>query len=119
MSAAFSSSADLAALLISELSNSKNAGFSGELRFRSSSDVDEMASSRTGSGGTTMGSETGTGGAGGRGDTAASVPESVGGGAGRAIGGFLPPHAATATVNASTPTQAHLTISRRIIRNHS
>src|SRR5947199_2763655 len=83
--AASASSTAWPAALTSALSSSKNNGLSGELRFRSSSEADAMASSRTGSGGTTVGSATGCGGAGGR------VPGSVvvvGGGCGRAIGGF-------------------------------
>src|SRR5438128_10811756 len=84
--AASASSTAWPAALTSALSNSKNNGLSGELRFRSSSEADAMASSRAGSGGTTVGSATGCGGAGGR------VPGAVdvvgGGGCGRAIGGF-------------------------------
>src|SRR5206468_9677003 len=64
--AALSSSARCASDDRSLLSKSKKTGLSGELRFRSSSDADEIASSRTGSGGTTVGSATGSGGAGGR-----------------------------------------------------
>ena len=53
--------------MISLLSYSKNSGFNGELRLMSSSDADAIASSLTGSGGTMVGSATGSGGAGGRG----------------------------------------------------
>src|SRR5204862_3173899 len=70
---------------------------SGELLFRSSSDAAEIASSLTGSGGTMIGSTTGSGGAGGR-DGAAVFAGGTGGGIGRAIGGFLAPQA-TAAVN--------------------
>src|SRR5437762_1474645 len=84
--------------LTSLLSSSKNTGLRGELRLRSSSEADAMVSSLTGSGGTMMGSATGSGGAGGRtagGATAAVVVD--GGGAGRATGAFLPPQAAATT----------------------
>src|SRR5262249_47620152 len=72
------------------LSSSKNTGFSGELRLRSSSDADEIESSGTGSGGTIVGSRTGSGGVG-RGFDAGCVV--AGGGIGRATGGgfFLHP----------------------------
>src|SRR5712691_7964672 len=81
--------------LTSLLSSSKNTGLSGELRLRSSSEADAMVSSLTGSGGTTMGSATGSGGAGGRAaEGAAAFAVVGGGGAGRATGAFLPPHAA-------------------------
>src|SRR5438132_10109171 len=83
--AASASSAAWPAALTSALSSSKNNGLSGELRFRSSSEADAMASSRAGSGGTTVGSATGCGGAGGRVPGAVVV---VGGGCGRAMGGF-------------------------------
>src|SRR5215218_9069989 len=91
---ALSLSARWASALRSLLSNSKNAGFSGEVRFRSSRDDVAMRSSRIGSCGTIVGSATGSGGDGGR--FVVSPPEpSGGGGAGRATGGFLPPHEAT------------------------
>src|SRR5262245_10857905 len=61
----------------SELSYAKNTGRNGESRFRSSSDFDPIASSATGSAGTTVGSATGSGGAGGRG---AAEPVEAGGG---------------------------------------
>src|SRR5438552_6013002 len=94
--AAFSSSAFCATGLRSLLSSSKYTGFSGELLFRSSSDADEIASSRTGSGGTTVGSATGSGGAGGRVGAAAVVV--AGGGAGRATGGVFLWHAAAVVI---------------------
>src|SRR6476469_2643601 len=72
---------------MSPLSYSKNTGFSGELRFKSSSDAVAIASSRSGSGGTVVGSGAGAGGAGGRVD----VPEGPAGGdgIGRATGGLF------------------------------
>src|SRR6266487_2131354 len=81
-SPAFSSSVFCATGLNSSLSYSKKTGLSGEFLFRSSSDADVIASSRTGSGGTTVGSFTGSGGDGGR----AAVVEVEGGGAGRRTG---------------------------------
>src|SRR2546427_446134 len=78
--------------LRSLLSRSKYTGFSGEFLFRSSSEADEIASSRTGSGGTTVGSATGSGGVGRR--EGAVVAVVVGGGAGRATGGAFLWHAA-------------------------
>src|SRR6187455_2754105 len=87
---AFSLSARCASDVSSLLSYSKNAGLRGEFLFRSSSDADEIRSSRTGSGGTIVGSATGSGGAGGR--DAEPDPAGVGGGgSGLATGGFLPP----------------------------
>src|SRR5207253_5591987 len=74
----------------------KNTGASGEFLFRSSSEADEMASSRTGSGGTIVGSLTGSGGAGGRPGAAGAADG--GGGAGRATGGVFLPHAAVITL---------------------
>src|SRR3954454_6202568 len=65
-SAALASSARWPSGLKSLLSNSKNTGFNGEFRFRSSSDAEEIASFGTGSGGTLVGSTAGFGGAGGR-----------------------------------------------------
>src|SRR5438552_16993642 len=86
---AFSVNAVCAGVSSSALSRAKNAGLSGELRLRSSSEADEMESLGTGSGGTTVGSATGSGGAGGR--VAAADAVVTGGGAGRATGGvFLP-----------------------------
>jgi hypothetical protein len=70
--------------------------------FKSSSDAEEIASSGTGSGGTMVGSATGSGGAGGR-DGAVGFAGG-GGGAGRATGGFLPPQA-TAAARDTTPIQ--------------
>src|SRR3954467_7939747 len=92
-SAAFSSSVFWFAALRSLLSSSKYTGFSGEFLFKSSSDADEIASSRTGSGGTATGSRTGSGGDGGR---AGAVPGALagGGGMGRARGGIFLWHAA-------------------------
>src|SRR5439155_23880121 len=92
--AALSSSARCASDDRSLLSKSKKTGLSGELRFRSSSDADEIASSRTGSGGTTVGSATGSGGAGGR-EAGVVVLGGAGGGIGRAIGVCFLAHAAT------------------------
>jgi hypothetical protein len=71
---------------------------SGEFLFRSSIDADEIASSRTGSGGTTVGSATGSGGAGGR----VGVVVAVGGGAGRATGGAFLWHAAAVVIATTT-----------------
>src|SRR5688500_13978909 len=63
----------------------------GELRFRSSSEADEIASSLTGSAGTIVGSATGSGGVGG----CVAVVEDGGGGegVGRAPGGRCAPQA--------------------------
>src|SRR5580693_8745975 len=103
--AASSSSAARAATVRSLLSYSKNAGLSGELRLRSSSAADEMASALTGSCGTTVGSATGSGGAGGRAAVdGADAAATGGGGMGRATGGLLPPQAAS---------PAHVTIGTR------
>src|SRR5262245_46223060 len=93
--AAFSSRVFCASALRSLLSYSKNTGFSGELRLRSSSEAEAIASSRTGSGGTTVGSATGSGGAGGRELPLVDVVPGGGGGIGRATGGVFLPHAAT------------------------
>src|SRR5579862_6864865 len=82
--AAFALSTAWPSALMSLLSRSKKTGFIGELRFRSSSDADEIGSSWTGSGGTTAGSATGSGGAGGR---VAGVVDAGGGGVGRTTGG--------------------------------
>src|SRR5262249_3754832 len=88
--AAFSSSVFWPAAPRSLLSSSKNTGLSGDVLFRSSSDADEIASSRTGSGGTIVGSLTGSGGAGGRAGVAGA--DGGGGGIGRATRrGFFPP----------------------------
>src|SRR6186997_2679210 len=85
-------------LLTSELSSSKNSGRKGESRLRSSSDFDPIVSS-AGIGGTGIGSLTGCGGPGGGGGTLPLVL-AIGGGIGRATGGFaLPLHAATTTVS--------------------
>src|SRR5437764_6099968 len=91
------------------LSRSKKTGRNGEFRFNSSRDADDIASSRTGSGGTIDGSGTATGGAGGR-VGAVSLAEAVAGGGGavgRAIGAFLRPQAAavSTTVITSAVTQ--------------
>src|SRR3954471_7678343 len=108
-SEALSSSAFWFAALSSLLSSSKNTGFSGEFLFRSSSDADEIASSRTGSFGTAIGSETGTGGAGGR--AGVEGVAGGGGGIGRATGGVFLPHAA-----APAQTTAHtITACRTVI----
>src|SRR4051812_31588527 len=91
-SAALSSRAFWPSRLRSLLSSSKKTGFSGELRFKSSSEADEIASFGTGSGGTTVGSGTGSGGVGGR--FGVAVPVVGGGGiAGRTTGGVFFPHA--------------------------
>src|SRR5437867_9372243 len=111
--AAFASSMLLPSALISELSYSKNTGFSGELRFKSSSDAEAMRSSFTGSGGTSVGSATGSGGAGGR-AAATGGAGLFGGGAGRAMGGFLPPHAAASDTSTITTKRA-LLLALRII----
>ncbi len=103
--AAFSSSTAWASGDTSLLSSSKKTGFSGELRFRSSSDAEAMPSSRTGSGGTTVGSATGTGGAGGR-EPAVVVPAGGVGRVGRATGGCLLPQAAARTTVNRTGTKA-------------
>src|SRR5436190_8292621 len=79
----------------SALSYSKKTGWSGELRFRSSSDAEAMRSSRAGSGGTTVGSAAGSGGAGGR---CAGAVVAGGGGIGRATGGVFLPHPANITI---------------------
>src|SRR3954469_21471011 len=106
-------SARCASLVSSLLSNSKNAGFIGELRFRSSRDAEVIRSSRIGSGGTTVGSATGSGGAGGRPD-ASLATGGGGGGEGRATGGFLPPHAASISEHAINAATAPLKPTRRI-----
>src|SRR5262249_61673899 len=88
----------------------KNPGFDGEVWLGASREAEEIASSRPGSGGTMVGSFTGSGGAGGRAGVAGAAVE-VGGGAGRATGGVFFPHA-------MVPTQiaAHtITPSRRFI----
>src|SRR5689334_10750046 len=90
---ASASSTACPALSTSALSNSKNTGLRGELRFKSSSDAVAIVSSRVGSGGTTGGSATGSGGAGGR---CGAVVGAGGGGVGRATGGVLWWHAARA-----------------------
>src|SRR5215467_14595470 len=61
---ALSSRTFLPSGVISLLSSSKNTGFRGEFRFRSSSEADEIASLVTGSGGTGIGSSAGRGGVG-------------------------------------------------------
>src|SRR5262245_18668160 len=91
-SAAVSSSVRCPSRVRSLLSSSKKTGFSGELRFKSSSDADAIASLGTGSGGTIVGSRTGVGGAGGRFAVVGSVVVG-GGGVGRATGGAFLPHA--------------------------
>src|SRR5262245_36057261 len=96
-SAALASRTERPSSVISLLSYSKNSGFSGEVRLMSSSYPDSMLSSLTGSGGTIVGSATGSGGDGGR-DADPVVP---GGGAGRGTGAFFPPHAMAATANAT------------------
>ena len=99
---AFSSSVFCASVVSSLLSSSKNTGLSGEFLFRSSSDADEIASSRTGSGGTMVGS----------GDRltaarAAAAPCDEGSAAevaGRATGGLFLWHAAAViTASANDP----------------
>src|SRR3954453_21671893 len=89
---ALSLSARCASDVSSLLSYSKNAGLSGEVLFRSSSDADEIRSSRTGSGGTMVGSAPGSGGAGGR-EAVLDEEGGGGGGTGLATGGFFPPQA--------------------------
>src|SRR5262249_11728674 len=88
---------------------SKKTGFSGEFLFRSSSEADEIASSRTGSGGTIVGSATGSGGAGGREDVPAEDVAGCGG-AGRATGGGFFPHAVNAQATAHTITSCRTLI---------
>src|SRR5262249_49422436 len=98
--AAFSSSARWPSRLKSLLSSSKNTGFSGELRFKSSRDAEEIASVGTGSAGTRIGSSTGCGGAGGL-PPGSPVFVVGGGGVGRATGGFFFPHAAVVSTHAT------------------
>src|SRR5881296_2571252 len=86
----------------SSLSNSKNTGLSGEFLFRSSSEAVAIASSRTGSGGTIVGSEIGGGGDGGRG-AGVVVPVAVG--AGRTTGGGFLWHATPPTSDATAITK--------------
>src|SRR6185295_19349473 len=80
---------------------SKKTGLNGELRLRSSSDADAIASSRTGSGGTIVGSATGSGGAGGR-EPVVELAPGGGGGSGRATGAGFLPHAATLITRSSS-----------------
>src|SRR5262245_10453003 len=95
------------------LSRSKKTGLSGELRFKSSSDADETASSRTGSGGTIAASRTASGGA--VGLAGAVLADGGGGTVGLAIGGFfLQSAAVTTTVISSATTQMPFGIIRRI-----
>src|SRR5580765_3319454 len=113
MSGAFASSTALAAGSISALSRAKNTGRSGELRLSSSSVADAIASSRTGSGGTVVGSTDGRGGAGGRAGVGAggvALATGGGGGSGRATGGFLPPHPRATTVAAISTNSAGFAI---------
>src|SRR3954453_18485725 len=110
---ALSLSARCASDVRSLLSYSKNAGLSGEFLFRSSNDADEIRSSRTGSGGTIVGSATGSGGAGGR-DAAADPPGGGGGGRGLATGGFLPPQAPTTNTQSISPAIETFETTRRI-----
>src|SRR5437879_5163670 len=90
-----------APLLSSALSYSKKAGLSGEFRLRSSSEADVIASSRTGSGGTIVGSATGSGGAGGR-EALSAVVAAGAGGVGRATGGLFLWHAVTPSAAITT-----------------
>src|SRR5262245_50667513 len=87
-SAAFSSSVFCPSPDSSSLSYSKKTGFSGEFLLISSSDTDDTSSGRTGSGGTTVGSGTGCGGAGGR-VVAFVVAGVVDGGVGRRTGALF------------------------------
>src|SRR3954464_8417715 len=99
---ALSLSARCASDVRSLLSYSKNAGLSGEFLFKSSSDAAEIASSRTGSGGTIVGSATGSGGAGGW----FGAVLGGGGGIGRVTGAvFLPQAAALSASTAKTHTR--------------
>src|SRR5580692_2415284 len=99
---------------ISLLSYSKNTGLSGELRLMSSSVADAMRSSRSGSGGTMVGSATGSGGAGGRAADDGVEGAGAGGGIARATGGFFLPHAETATVNTTRTSSAARGAGKRI-----
>src|SRR5687768_5989878 len=90
MIAALSCNTRCPSALTSALSSKKNSGFSGESRFRSSSDLPAIESSDTGSGGTGIGSLTGCGGGGGP----VGPPVAVGGGGiGRATAGCFFAHA--------------------------
>jgi hypothetical protein len=85
---------------------------SGDVRLRSSSEADEMSSFGTGSGGTMTGSATGVGGAGGRAGVVSAVV--IGGGAGRATGGVLLPHATVAAMRRTIRTCAAVRDTGRI-----
>src|SRR5579872_4775946 len=111
---ASSVSARWASWVSSLLSYSKNAGFRGELRLRSSSDAEVIRSSRTGSGGTMVGSATGSGGAGGLAPGAPEPAAGGGGGAGRATGGFLARQAPITTVHSTSATTAPFVLTRLI-----
>src|SRR3954453_9126992 len=111
---ALSLSARCASDVRSLLSYSKNAGLSGEFLFRSSSDADEIRSWRTGSGGTIVGSATGSGGAGGRDADPDPAVAGGGGGTGLATGGFLPPQALTISTQSISPAIGTFGTSRRI-----
>src|SRR5437763_10932717 len=85
--AAFALSTAWLSALMSLWSSSKNTGFKSGLRLSSSSDAPAIGSSRIGSGGTTSGSLTGSGGAGGRAPLVAGPV--VGGGIGLVTGGLF------------------------------
>src|SRR5688572_22081121 len=95
----------------SDWSRPKNNGFSGESRFRSSSERPAIESSATGSGGTTTGSLTGCGGGGGL--LSVVVVKSGGGGIGRATGAAFFAHALIVIVS-STAITVHFFASRLI-----
>src|SRR5262245_59425742 len=102
MSAAASSSVLCPSRLKSALSSSKNTGFNGELRLRSSSDAAEILPVGTGTAGTLRGGATGSGGAGGRlGSPPPPAAVGGGGGIGRATGGVFLPQATAATTHAT------------------
>ena len=126
--AAFSCSTCWPSALTSELSSSKNTGWSGESRLRSSSDFEPIGVLGAASGGTGTGSVTGS--------AAAAAPAAVvvatagGGGIGRATGGLLlrargHDHRQQDDQNQSAPlaclVSSHQTFSRTVVepRNRS
>src|SRR4029453_16141194 len=90
------------------LSYSKKTGLSGEFLFKSSSEADAIASSRTGSGGTMGGAGAGGGGRGGAGAVEEGIDAGV---AGRATGALFLWHAAEViTASANIPTAIRLIV---------
>ena len=105
---------------ISLLSSSKKTGFSGELRLRSSSDADAIASSRTGSGGTDrrLARPARAAPAARGGGVAAALAGGGGGGVGRATGGCFLPHARDGDDRQQRPAASSAGSVDRIMRAH-